>query len=506
MAGLLDFIKTPRSDNPNRKASLADRSQIYNLLDNIIGFNDDRVTPGEALGAGMRNDPMGLLGSMAQGINNDMRGLMFEGQAMQRPFDVMGYAAAPMAPGAVSGRMANVLSSGGAKPTLQDALEARAGQMALKPADRIQSSVGGAGVLDRDYLTPAPAGLMPDLSQYYPRNPDSAAALPKNDRARVLVDRKDEIAARLADRIRATGQMGEDTRYFYHSDGPIYRAAKEAGLTDAEAGAYLRDLGNQVAATSPRTKVEENLRNATLSMAKEAQGISVRDIIGPGTVDPKTGVRGISEKGYPMMTGKGGIHGKLLDDLARDGSLNVNTNPKPSNFGPNIAGNRSGVTVDTHAIRGTLQTLNEMDPGSVPEGFILPKYRAQYAADPSTLTPDMIDDSIGSQMVGPKGEATNMMTEYPVFADIWHGAADLLGVSPAEAQSMGWFGFGADTNLGSAPKTPIDIFDERLSVTSQALGISPKEAARGVFRREIPLLGVGGLGLLGMSYPQEEQY
>jgi len=116
MAGLLDFIKTPRSDNPNRKASLADRSQIYNLLDNIIGFNDDRVTPGEALGAGLRSNPIGLLGSMAQGINNDMRGLMFEGQAMQRPQDVLGYAAAPMAPGAASGRMANVLSSGGAKP------------------------------------------------------------------------------------------------------------------------------------------------------------------------------------------------------------------------------------------------------------------------------------------------------------------------------------------------------------------------------------------------------
>jgi len=137
MAGLLDFIKTPRSDNPNRKASLADRSQIYNLLDNIIGFNDDRVTPGEALGAGLRNDPIGLLSGAVRGVQGDLNNLMFEGQAMQRPFDVMGYAAAPMAPGAMSGRMANVLSSGGAKPTL-DQMRANARQRIADRAKMVQ--------------------------------------------------------------------------------------------------------------------------------------------------------------------------------------------------------------------------------------------------------------------------------------------------------------------------------------------------------------------------------
>jgi len=137
MAGLLDFIKTPRSDNPNRKASLADRSQVYNLLDNIIGFNDDRVTPGEALGAGLRNDPIGLLSGAVRGVQGDLNNLMFEGQAMQRPFDVMGYAAAPMAPGAMSGRMANVLSSGGAKPTL-DQMRANARQRIADRAKMVQ--------------------------------------------------------------------------------------------------------------------------------------------------------------------------------------------------------------------------------------------------------------------------------------------------------------------------------------------------------------------------------
>jgi hypothetical protein len=97
-------------------------------------------------------------------------------------------------------------------------------------------------------------------------------------------------------------------------------------------------------------------------------------------------------------------------------------------------------------------------------------------------------DSLETQMVGPKGATKSMQTEYPIFADIWHGAANELGVSPAEAQSMGWFGLGSDTNLGSAPKTIADLIDERIDVTAQALGVAPKEAARLMFRREIPLM------------------
>ena len=111
-------------------------------------------------------------------------------------------------------------------------------------------------------------------------------------------------------------------------------------------------------------------------------------------------------------------------------------------------------------------------------------------------------------MVGPRGDRVKMQTEYPVFADIWHGAADRLGVSPAEAQSMGWFGFGDQTNLGSARKTPVDVFDDRLSVTAQALGISPEEAARAVFTRRIPLMSAvpGGLLAYGAMQPEQEQY
>jgi hypothetical protein len=185
----------------------------------------------------------------------------------------------------------------------------------------------------------------------------------------------------------------------------------------------------------------------------------------------------------------------------------VNTNTKPANFGPNMAGNRSGVTVDTHPIRGTMQTLNEISPGSVPDAFISPKFREQYKKDPSILTPNMIDDTLATQMVGPKGDTTKMQTEYPVFADIWHSVADKLGVSPAEAQSMGWFGMGKDTNLGSAPQTLADIVDERIDVAAQIFKVSRQRAAEMVFRREVPLLaGAGMAGAGAMAQDEQQQY
>lgn len=374
-------------------------------------------------------------------------------------------------------------------PRLREAYNTRAAQMELKPKDRIQPDPSRQRYIDTDYQTPSPVEFR-DLSDNYPRNPDPSAALPKGDRARVLIDRRGEVAKRLTEKIVQSGQMGMDTRYFYHSDGPLYRAARKAGLDDAEAQKYVRDFADNFAATSPRTDVEMNTRNATSVMAKEASGIPHRQIVGPGS-------GGISEAGYPMMTGKGGIHGILIDEVQSGRGINPATNTKPATFGGNMAGNRSGATVDTHAIRGVLQTLNEVDPGSVPADFIYPKFREQYRNDPSVLTPNMIDDTLASQMIGPKGSTTKAQTEYPVFADIFHDVADNLGVSPAEAQSMAWFGLGGDTNLASAPKTVADVFDERLNVTAKALGIPTDEAARRVFRREIPLLGVSGLGLLG---------
>lgn len=376
---------------------------------------------------------------------------------------------------------------------LRDIYERRAGQMALPVAGRVQPRPQDA-VIDTDYGKPGPKRNFPDLSATYPRQV-AGGRMPLNDRTRPLVDHADEIAERYAQYIRESGVMESDVAQFYHVDGPIYRAARKlGGLSNDEALRWLDDFSQFMAATSPRTQTEPNVRNALSAMAKTAQGIPHREIVGPGTANEEGG--GISETGYPMMTGKGGIHGKLLDAVIGGQGISREANTKPSIFGPNMAGNRSGATIDVHIIKGLLMTLNDLYPGSLPPRWLVndPAKIAAYRANPANLTADMINETLETAQVGGR----KFQVEYPAFADIIHKVADKLQVPKedvADVQAYGWFALGNRTNLGSDFKTAVDLLNERISVTAQLTGKPPKEIARMLFRREIPLASLFGLAV-----------
>jgi len=398
----------------------------------------------------------------------------------------------------------------GGEDALKYMYKLKSDQMALPVPKRIQPDPNRMRILDQDYRTPAPITFSEDLGASYPRNPNPLAPLPKGDRARPLIEKRKIIADKLTEKITGSGILDSDARYFYNSDGPTYRAAVNAGLTPDQAEKFLNDYSKFFAATSPRTPVEPNVLNTSSVMAKIEAGIPHRKVIGGGTIDEKTGKVGISERGYPMMTGKGGIHGNLIDDVIQYGAIDRATNTKPATFGANMTGNRSGATVDTHAIRGALIAMNDAELGSVPEGFILPKFRDAYKKDPSVLTPNMIDDTIGKQIIEVDGRKVNAQTEYPVIADIYHEVGKNLQTTPAEAQALGWFGLGDETNLASAKKTVSDVIDERINVTAQATGLSPEEVAQLYFRRKIPLLQItgaigAGAGGVGMLSPNQSQ-
>ena len=372
---------------------------------------------------------------------------------------------------------------------LMQVLRGRAAQMELDTKQRIEPRPDRPDIIPagiKDYQK-QPLKFDKDVAALAPRRTDDKP-YPLNDRIRPLIDRKEEIAQKLAER--SASQKGKPTQFFYNT-GPIFEAAqKVGGLSKKEAREWMRDFAQTYAATSPRTVTDQNLRNATLAMAKEARQIPVRQIMGKGT-------GGISEKGYPMMTGKGGIHGILLD-ARRDGGLAAkrDTNPKPVTFADNVEGNLSGATIDTHAIRGALDALNEIDPGSIPKEWIKPKFRKQYAEDPTSLNPaTMINDTLESATI----DGVKKQVEYGPIADIYVAMGKKLNVSPAEAQSMGWFGSGDRTGLASESKTIVDLVNDRIDVTAQLLGISNEEAARKLFRREIPLASnpMGGLLMQG---------
>ena len=404
----------------------------------------------------------------------------------------------------VSGILGDVITP--SSISLADVLEARAKQMDLPVDKRIEPDPSLPRVIDTDFREGAPWTNADDMSGLYPRFVSGAKQLGKNDRMRPFVENREEIADRIAEQIKGAGYLDTPVQYFYHSSGPLYRAAVKSGLSPDEAQAYVRDFSSRYAATSPRTNTTANARNATLAMVKEAEGIPHTTVVGPGTIDAKTGKRGISERGYPMMIGKGGIHGKNLEAVEGKG-FDMMTNPKPTNFDQNVYGNLGSVTADTHAIRGAAMAMNDITPGSLPEAMFVKTIKGKptnffekYKEDPSVLTPDMIDDTLASAKITKDDKRIDAQVEYGAIADIYHSVAEKLGVSPAEAQSLAWFSLGDRTNLGSSIQTVADIMDDRINVTAQALGVSPEEVAKMVFRRQIPVMGLGGavgLGLLG---------
>ena len=374
----------------------------------------------------------------------------------------------------------------------QAVLDIRSAQMQLAVKDRIQPS-GSDPLFD---LSPdSYEATLPDQKQtYVPRQPTGTnKPLPKGDRGRAVQDKSNQIADRLAERMQPW--LGTEAQYFYHT-GPIVDKAMDMGFSKEEVYGWMKEFSEAYAATSPRTETAQNIRNATLVMTKRRLGIELDEIIGPGG-------EGINEKGYPMMIGDSGIHRKLTDDVAA-GGINPDTNPKPATFAENVYGNLDGVTVDTHAIRGALDAMNEIDPGSIPIGYIKKEFRDQYAADPSTLDPaKMIDDTMGSQKIG----GQSMQTEYAVFSDIYRKAGEKLGVSPAEAQSMGWFGSGDSTGLASELKSVSRLLDERLDVTAQALGEDKETVFRKLLNKEIPVLqlfGTAGAGAAALGSMDEQ--
>ena len=370
---------------------------------------------------------------------------------------------------------------------LKQVLDIRSQQMELKPADRLQPS-GEDPLFDTSEAGYA-ANMPEQTVTPVPRAPEGVK-LPKGNRASGVVEKTEEIAQRLAERMKP--YLGTPAQYFYNT-GPIIAKAVDLGIPEETAREQLKKFALNYAATSPRTMTEQNLRNASLVSAKQSQEIPIDEIVGGGGA-------GINEKGYPMMIGPSGIHRKLIDAAAADG-IDVNTNPKPATFAENVMGNLNGVTVDTHAVRGALDAMNEIEPGSIPEGFILPEFRAQYKADPSSFDPaKMVDDTMASQKI----DGVSMQTEYAVFSDLYRRAGEILGVSPAEAQSLGWFGSGDRTGLGSELKTVVDLIDDRVDVTAKALGKTKDEVFVGFMSGKIPLLSVGGLTLMETGSMMEE--
>ena len=301
----------------------------------------------------------------------------------------------------------------------------------------------------------------------------AGATYPLKDRMRNVIDLTPQIAERLAEKA----QQGRGTaqEYFYHT-APVVRGLEDIGVPRTEAIQFLSEkFAPAFAGTSPRTNTEQNMRNASLMMYLREKGMPIS-----GDIYNTFG----NARGYNMM----GSHQDLTGQMFA-GAHDPMTNPKPSAFLPNTAGDLGYVTADTHNIRGALLAMNEVEPGSIsPSWLKTPAARERYAQTAQFDPAKDINDSLQSAMSGGR----EMQVEYGPMADVTFEAARQAGIAPGPMQSLGWFGSGADTGLASATKTVAELMDERINVTAQALGMHPQVVLRLYKEGKIPLMAKGG--------------
>jgi hypothetical protein len=216
-------------------------------------------------------------------------------------------------------------------------------------------------------------------------------------------------------------------------------------------------------------------------------------------------------------TGPGSGYGMIYDQHPAltqgllTGTATLAQNPKPSVFGRNIAGDLSGVTADVHNVRAINILYNDMNPGQLPASSFETKklydqYKAAYTPDDKGVVRGMSDAELREILVArPSGQGVRgqeVSTEYPIYSDITSEVGNRLGLTPADAQALMWFSYGNRTGLASEAKTVPELLNDRLSITAQALGVSPQEAFDLYRRNMIPLAGAVpaaylGSGLLG---------
>jgi len=314
-------------------------------------------------------------------------------------------------------------------------------------------------------------GLQPDLS--------GGAKLPASGRMGPLMEAQEDIAQELAGRIRPA--LGSSDQYFYHT-GPIAEAAANAGVPP---DVFMKRFSSYFAGTSPRTATEPNLLNTTMLQYRAAEGMPLdQPVLG------LAGPEAANDVGYAMITG---THPGLAGRLEANPAGQFATNPKPSSFGMNTAGNLQGVTADTHAIRGALLSFDARYPGQLPRPWFnsdeaFGRYR-EGGVNAINLESD-INDSLASAAV----KGTKSQVEYGPMADIYERTAGILDIAPAEAQALGWFGLGGDTGLRSASRSIVGLMNDRINVTAQLLGLPQDVVARLYFQGRIPLAGVAGAG------------
>jgi hypothetical protein len=250
------------------------------------------------------------------------------------------------------------------------------------------------------------------------------------------------------ERIKGLAQKGmkAEGEKWYWTGGLLDEFVKELG---PEQGKKRFDTFMQLgAALSPRSKVDQELKRASILHQRQMQG----QPIAPLTPE-------MFPKGYGHMATRT-AHAPAVGRIAETGLVGDPTvQPKVTSYAANKSGNYQPVTVDTHNMK-----------------------------------------IISGQDKSPT------MTEYPFMEQRQAQIAQSMGLDPAEFQSALWVGAGDITGVANTQNLTSAI-NERIKATAKALDIPEEEAMKRFIRGDEYLramVGAVGAGILGSEFTGEE--
>lgn len=233
---------------------------------------------------------------------------------------------------------------------------------------------------------------------------------------------------------------------------------------------YAR-LMDVVAATSPRSRVPDNIRTASYYNYLLSQGMPIPE-------RPAAGYGSVAQN----------LHRDNVRGVAGLGGWDVFRNPKPASFSTNLQGNQRNVTIDTHNFR--LPGILSRDPrfleNSVSQGAGEAPIRPRdlYASGEMSL-----DDLAARPAMWASKPNAN---EYGAYEAWQQEQAARMGISPAQYQASMWLGGGEETGLGSAAEPFVSTVEARVRYTADRLGMDPDAVLEMFLRGEVPLLRDGG--------------
>jgi len=252
-------------------------------------------------------------------------------------------------------------------------------------------------------------------------------------------------------------------REWYNMEPLRHAFVRELG--EDEGTAAFRHYTQNIAATSPRSNIIDNMRNASYYFVQEPSGLILP-------------VRQPAPYGHLAQN----LHRQNVETIRSPEGWDLFKNPKPPSFAENLGGNQRPGTMDAHAL--SVPSILSRDPRFLTTDLRIPsgggyfnlKPRASYGRGVFTM-----DEAVRRPQLWDVAPNPN---EYGALEQRFRRLGEDLGMTTAQAQASGWVGGGRISGLTSPPLPAVDVFQRVVNRTAAQEGRSPQEVLRGFIHRQ----------------------